>query len=100
MAAPDNPSPEAKPFEQAAGYAPTEELLKRRHADTARTLAYVLTGLLAATILLHYVGVAVLLVFNHREDVPILEHVLNVLLPVVSGLAGSATTYYFTREAR
>lgn len=76
------------------------DLLSQRHARTASTLAYFLVVLLAGTVLLHYICV-VYLVLHWRDDgVKYLEDFYHVWLPVLSGLAGSAATYYFTRDRR
>jgi hypothetical protein len=34
------------------------------------------------------------------EAIPNLDRTFNTLLPLLSGLVGGATTYYFTREKR
>jgi multisubunit Na+/H+ antiporter MnhB subunit len=57
-------------------------------------------GLLAATVVLHYICLTILLGLKRQEEATTLERVFNAILPVVSGLAGSATTYYFTREGK
>lgn len=76
------------------------DILQHRRAETARKLAYFMVGLLAGVILLNYICLMVLLGFNQAAETKELETVFNVVLPVVSGLAGSAATYYFTRENR
>jgi len=70
----------------------------RHRAATARILAYVLVGILAATILLQY-GLTTWLVFAGRENAAgILDKLFNALLPVLAGLVGGAVTFYFTKE--
>jgi len=70
-----------------------------READsgTRQLLTYVIIGLLAATFLLHYVSLAWLIDPKETTTVAALQKVFDVWLPVVSGLAGSAATYFYTR---
>jgi hypothetical protein len=71
---------------------------KKHRAETARSLAYGLVGILAFTILIQY-GMTVLLICQNRESgVATLEKLFSTLLPVLSGLVSGAATYYFTRE--
>jgi len=111
LAAPENPSPETKigfrpevpppPPEQQTGYRlDPSDLLKHRHADTARKLAYALVALMGITILLHYTSLTILLSLKRDEEAKTLERLFNALLPVIAGLASSAATYYFTREGK
>ena len=73
---------------------------ERHRADTARYLAYALVGSLVLTIVLHY-ALTVLLIYTGKTDgIANLDKTFNVLLPILSGLVGGATTYYFTRERR
>lgn len=48
--------------------------------------------------ILHYFCVMVLILLGHAEDTKILEDVFHTLLPVLSGLAGAAGGYYFTKK--
>lgn len=74
------------------------DILKKTHAETAKTLSFWLVGILAGTVLLHYICVMILVLFGKDYELPIIEDVLHVWLPVLAGLAGSAATYYFTRD--
>ena len=73
---------------------------KKHRDDTARRIAYVLVGVLAASIPLHYV---VIWASTSAADATLrleaYKAAFNALLPVVSGLVSAAATYYFTRES-
>lgn len=63
-----------------------------------RVVTLALIALLAAMIVGHY---CVLLVMEwNSKKTDSLSSAFNASLPVVSGLVGSAITYYFTRDAR
>lgn len=110
MAAPDNPLPEqmvglhiegAPPQELQGGYRPnTEELLKQGHAATAHKLAKWLLILLAGTVLIHYTCLMILILYRRDDGIKILEELFHSWLPVLTGLAGSAVTYYFTKSEK
>ena len=110
LAAPDNPIPEqaagllpegAPPQELHGGYRPnSEELLKQSHAATANKLAKWLLALLGGSIVIHYICLMVLIFYKRDDGVKILEEFFHTLLPVLSGLAGSAVTYYFTKNGK
>lgn len=71
----------------------------RQKAKTTRTLAYVLVGILGASVLLHYIAVIVILVNTENQAlIDTIDGIFSSWLPVISGLTGSAITYYFTRE--
>lgn len=59
---------------------------EQQREQTAAYLAYSLMAILALTIILQYIAPN--------------EQLFNTLLPILSGLVGSAITYYFTKEAR
>jgi hypothetical protein len=95
--------PEGAPPEQTkqSGYQPNvSDLLKQRHAQTASRLAGWLLGMLGGTVVLHYICIMILIVLKRDESVKILEDFYHSWLPVLSGLAGSAATYYFTRDGK
>lgn len=84
---------------QSGVFAPSfSDNLKKTHAETAKTLSYWLVGILAGTVLLHYICVMILVLLGKDYELPIIEDILHVWLPVLAGLAGSAATYYFTRD--
>jgi hypothetical protein len=71
---------------------------EKHRADTARYLAYSLVGILGLSIVFQY-SLTMVLVFTGRIDaIPILDRTFNILMPLLSGLVGGATTYYFTRN--
>ena len=74
------------------------DILKKTHADTAKTLSFWLLGILAGTVVLHYACVMTLVLLGKDYELPIIADVLHLWLPVLAGLAGSAATYYFTRD--
>ncbi len=72
--------------------------LKKEKAATTRALAYLLVAILALSVAFHY-GMVVWLFNNGRQDAIVeLDSIYNTWLPVISGLAGSAVTYYFTQD--
>jgi multisubunit Na+/H+ antiporter MnhB subunit len=58
-------------------------------------LAFSLVALLAVVIIAHYTC-TIVLEWNGKK-VDGITQAFNAILPVVSGLVGSAVTYYFTR---
>lgn len=73
---------------------------ERHRADTSRYLAYALVGTLAVTIVLQYALTLVLIFTGKTVGIASLDKTFNALLPILSGLVGGATTYYFTREKK
>jgi len=69
-------------------------------AKTTRALAIFLISLLAGSVILHYGFTAWMLIIDKTAVVTGLDRIFIAWLPVVSGLASSAVTYYFTREKR
>ena len=67
-------------------------------AQTSRWLAFAIVLLLAASVAAHYVAVMYLSINNYLSAVASLESIFQVWLPVISGLASAAVTYYFTRQ--
>ncbi|MBL8077828.1 MAG: hypothetical protein JNM55_07695 [Anaerolineales bacterium] len=72
--------------------------LKKQRAATTRSLAYILVGILALSVVLHYITIAWLLINEKKELTVELSTIFSTWLPVISGLAGSAVTYYFAQE--
>jgi hypothetical protein len=87
---------------QGGDVAPLQEyqVAEKHHADTARYLAYGLVGILGLAILAQYVLTMVLIYSGKSDAVQTLDKTSSGLFPMLSGLVGSATTYYFTREKR
>ena len=74
-----------------------QECIKTQEAQTARFLAIALSCGLGCSVILQYAVLAVLAC--HHLDTEVFEHLFNSWLPVISGLTGSAVTYYLTRRA-
>lgn len=73
--------------------------ISRHKAKTTRTLAYLLVAILGFSVALHYVAVVLILVRTENLTlVDTLDGIFSSWLPVISGLTGSAVTYFFTRE--
>lgn len=89
----DPPEPEEGGAVEAAG----KSAAYTRDTGTRQKLTYVIIGLLAATFLLHYVTLAWFIDPEKTARVTALQRVFDVWLPVISGLAGSAATYFYTR---
>lgn len=70
----------------------------KHRADTARRLAYWLVVVLGATMLVHYSSVMFLEINGKHEAVESLSSIFHAFLPVISGLVGGATTFYFTQK--
>jgi hypothetical protein len=47
---------------------------------------------------MHYIGTVVLLALGKKDGADGLKTIFDVALPVLSSLASSAATYYFTKE--
>jgi hypothetical protein len=107
LAAPDNPNPETSTgfrFEGPlpdvnlkTGYQPDRSQL---HAKTASKLAGWLVGILTGSIVMHYVCIMILIFLKRDDGVKVLQDALHSWLPVLSGLAGGAATYYFSKEPK
>jgi hypothetical protein len=72
----------------------------QHRAVTAQHLAYWLLGILGTSVVAQYVTLHVLIWNGKGEAVPLFEHLFNAWLPVISGLASSAVTYYLTKEGK
>jgi hypothetical protein len=70
----------------------------RHRAETARKMAFLLVWIMAVSVAVDFVGVAVFAGFENTTAVESLGKIFNMWLPVISGLVSSAATYYFTRE--
>ncbi len=75
-----------------------DDEIKKKQADTARRLAYIVIGALLASILIHYGSVFGLELAGRSTVAEKLDDLFRIWLPVISGFAGSATTYFLTRE--
>jgi len=73
-------------------------LVHGRHREaTARMIAISLVGILAGSALLHFIAILVL-AHDQANALEEMNRFFNAWLPVISGLVGSATTYYFTKD--
>lgn len=73
---------------------------KKHRADTERKLAYRLVWWLGGTWLLHYVIILVMEYKGKHDAAESLSKAFSIWLPVISSLASSVVTYYFTREKK
>jgi len=73
---------------------------EQHRANTARYLALALVTILGLSIVLQYASTMVLIYTGKADAIPNLDKMFNILMPVLSGLGGGATTYYFTKENR
>ncbi len=71
---------------------------RRAREATARTIALALIWILGFSAAVHYIAVFVLVLNDKTVAVEELSRFFHAWLPVVSGLVGSAITYYFTKE--
>jgi hypothetical protein len=70
----------------------------KHRAETSRRLAVMFLWIFAASVGIHYVATAIILEWGKESTAESLSKIFNVWLPVISGLMGSAATYYFTKE--
>jgi hypothetical protein len=73
---------------------------EHHRANTARYLALALVGIFAMSVVLQYTSTIILIYTGKADAIPNLDKMFNILMPVLSGLVGGATTYYFTKEKR
>jgi hypothetical protein len=72
----------------------------KHKADTARMLAFLLVGILGASVFLHYIVVAVLVAKGKEAAVQYVGQIFNIWLPVIASLVSAAATFYFTSKER
>lgn len=77
---------------------PGLDVLKRERASAQRGLAFTLVWIMAGTVVGHYATCAGLLICKKPDAAEALARLFNSWLPLISGLASSAVTYYFTKE--
>ena len=98
---PPNPSEEEGPIEGGDIVGVDKETIgtKPSHREqTAKTFTLTLLGIFAGALLLHYVALLLVLSWHDEGAAEIIEKQFNAWLPVLSGLVGSAATYYLTRQ--
>ena len=72
---------------------------ERKHrAKTARLLALTLAGILAGTLLVHYVTYIILAHHDRQDVLTGLSEIFNVWFPALIGIVSGAATYFFTKE--
>jgi hypothetical protein len=67
-------------------------------AETSRRLAFWLVGILGGSFFIHYFTLVILESLGKSGATKTLSETFSMWLPVISGLASAAVTYYFTRE--
>jgi len=92
------PPPELEP-PAPRGYQLPDDL-KVRESQTARTIAIALLVMLGLTFIANVVTLIVLTLKNRLDVVPLFERMFAVWVPLLSGLVGSAVTFYLTKEKR
>lgn len=80
-------------FQPPSSPNPKEE----RESQTARTIAITLLVMLGVTFLADVGSVIVLTVYNRLDAAPFFERMFSAWLPLLSGLVGTAITFYLTR---
>jgi uncharacterized membrane protein YjdF len=70
---------------------------EQHRAATSRWLAFVIIVFLALSVASHYAVIAWMTLHGHGDVVQSLDRIFDVWLPVISGLASAAVTYYFTK---
>ena len=75
-----------------------ENPIDKHKATTTRWLAYLLIIILGGSFIIHYGVMAWLAAQNKTAAMEVVERTFNTWLPVISGLAAAAATYFFTRE--
>jgi len=65
---------------------------------TAKTFALALLGIFAGSILLQYAALLTALAWGDKTAAEMVERQFNSWLPVISGMVGSAATYYLTKD--
>jgi hypothetical protein len=89
------PQPAANPPDvEPRGLQLTSIDLKAHEAKTARTLAFVLVGMLGLSFVVHEGLVVLMSFYNKAEAITTLEHTFNQWLPGLTGLVGTAVGFY------
>lgn len=65
---------------------------------TAKTFTLALLGIFAGSLLLHYAALMSALAWGDKTAAEMVERQFNAWLPVISGMVGSAATYYLTKD--
>jgi hypothetical protein len=98
-------TPEPEPTSQAPPDVPrglqlTDIDLKRRESQTARHVTITLLVMLGGTVVLQFATLIVLTITNRLDAASHFDQMFAVWIPLLSGLVGSAVTFYLTREKK
>jgi hypothetical protein len=91
---PELPSAAVPPDVEPRGLQLDNLGIKAHEAKTARTLAFLLVGMLGVSFLVHEGLVVLMSFYNKGEAVTALEHTFNQWLPGLTGLVGTAVGFY------
>src|ERR1022692_3751312 len=75
-------------------------IAEQHRANTARYIALSLVAILALSVVFQYASTMILIYTGKLDAIPNLDKTFNILMPLLAGLVGGATTYYFTKEKR
>lgn len=75
-------------------------LKEERESQTARTITITLLVMLGVTFLANLITLVVLTLKNRIDAVPHFERMFSIWVPLLSGLVGSAVTFYLTKERK
>ena len=76
------------------------DALRARESITARHIAMSLLVMLALTFIANVITLTVLTMWNRLDAVAAFERMFAIWTPLISGLVGSAVTFYLTKERR
>ena len=82
-------------FDKTAEY---QYIIQKQESDTARRLAFLSLSMLGGYLLLHYGATVCIHIWGSDDLLASLKDIFFATLPVLSGLTGSAATYFFTRN--
>ena len=88
-------------FIEIMGLDKTDEyqyIIQKRESDTAQRLAFLSLRMLGGYLLLHYGATVCIGIWGPDNLLASLKDIFSAALPVLSGLAGSAATYFFTKN--
>lgn len=82
-------------FDKAGEY---QYIIQKQESDTARRLAFLSLSMLGGYLILYYGATVCIGIWGPDNLLASLKDIFSAALPVLSGLAGSAATYFFTRN--
>jgi hypothetical protein len=92
----ENMLAEGRGFQPPSQLNPKEE----RESQTARIITLTLLIMLGVTFVTEVVSMIVLTRYNRLDAAPYFERMFAVWLPLLSGLVGSAITFYLTKDRK